>query len=104
MEKIVAMNFKNIKIPYTVKQLAAALSKTLEQQRIKTKKPSYPEEKVKWIKDTAMSIIHLIEVESKRFNSQHPGNELAGRDAVSAVSTALNMILRALGMAKPKGN
>ncbi len=82
---------------YSPKMLGWILHKTLESHRTKLTKPVYPEIKIQWIRQVALSIIDHIESEVKKFNYRHPGNELKPQDIVSAAQTALNMILKAMG-------
>jgi hypothetical protein len=87
---------------YSNIQLAFALDQVLKKHRQEMEKPVYPESKVQWIKQSAIKIIDLLEEECKRFNKLNQGNGLDGNDIVSSISTALNCVLREMGLEQIK--
>lgn len=87
---------------YTPKQLAFALHKTIEKCKMDLTKPVYPEKKLEWIRRVSILLITMVENEANKFNRQNPGDPLMGKDMVSVLSTAVNLVLKAMGIKQQK--
>lgn len=82
---------------YSKIQIGYALNHAVKSYQEALKKLDYPENKVQWIRQTALAIIELLEKETKEFNSKNTNNPILNNDLVSTTQTALNLILKTMG-------